>query len=259
MSDRNGIVLAPHLDDEIIGCYSVLDSVDQVIYFHDDYRSVPGALPNLPYIVYEKYHPQTLNSIFHSNPEKVVYLPSKYDYHPLHRKVRAIGMSWPGKKMFYSVEMNTPWLEEEANPSGKRKLFQRLYPGELETISKSDKYFFFKSIAPYDDLIWASVKWEDEILHRWPNAPDQVHFLRNLHRHKFYFSVDIQQFGDDRDIEYLMFRQELGFHFMGRAWPESVSCEQMAIAIKLWVEARYPGRMVRVSVFEDGENGCKLE
>ena len=32
------IVLAPHLDDEVIGCYSVWDKINKVVYFTKDYR-----------------------------------------------------------------------------------------------------------------------------------------------------------------------------------------------------------------------------
>ncbi len=260
-------VLAPHLDDEIIGCYSVLPTVDYVLYFHKDYRAKDLA-PNYYHVDLNRHGSDLISQgqVFTQGvgynvvkSDDTVYLPSRYDYHPLHRKVRKFGLGLPGKKMFYSVEMNTPWLEEEFDPPGKKLLLTERYPGEVATLSKSDKYFLFKSIKPFDEVIWASVRFEWDSIHRWPDAPDQIAILRNLHRHKFYFQVDVQQFGEDRDIEYLMFQDEIKKWVKAQPWPEYTSCEMFASRIKYWLEHSLSGeRLVRVSVYEDNENGCVL-
>ena len=250
------VVLAPHLDDEIIGCYSVLDKVDLVLYFSVDYRADQNQDQRPGRILYVPAGEWSLPQI---TTHDTVYIPSQFDYHPLHRKVRRVGLSLPGHKMFYSVEMNTPWLEEEADPEGKRNLFEKMYPGEVATISKSDKYFLFKSIQPFDSVIWASVRFTKPFIHHWPDAPEEVSFLAHPHRHLFHFQVDVQQFDGDREIEYLQLSSRVQTWFKTQIWGSSTSCEGFASRIKLWLETVYVDRKVRVSVYEDGENGVVLE
>ena len=253
------VVFAPHLDDEVIGCYSALPAVDEVVFFTADYRK---SLPRMPRILY------TDNSDFSENLDCFLYpdryrvlVPSRYDYHPLHKKVRL----WAEQRLpassllYYSVEMNVPWLEEEDDPEAKRACLEQWYPQEYQSISKSDKYFLFNSIQTFDELIWAKVRFQFEAYHCWPNAPLEVDFLRNLHRHLFHFEVSVQQFGDDRDIEYFLFSRQVQQYVRNENWPQRTSCEMFAISVKRWVEWTYAGRLVRVSVSEDGENGCLVE
>lgn len=245
------IILAPHLDDEVIGCYSIWSTLDRIYYFHQDYRA--NTLPDGRYMPWGSGTADTISE------QDTVYLPSKYDMHPLHRRVRCIGLSLPGKKFFYNVEMNVPWLQEENNPKGKRRFFKNLYPLEYETINKSDKYFLFKSIQPFDDIIWAVIKFQREMYHCWAGAPDEVSFLRNKHRHLFYFEVKIQQFGDDRDLEYFILSRKIQQWFDKQKWKEETSCEMFAMKIKVWLEVTYPDRLAEVSVFEDNENGALIQ
>ena len=250
------VILAPHLDDEIIGCFSILKEGDLVFYFKDDYRAVNLNRQGYAW-VYEHLAPGD-SLVLH--PDDVLYIPSRYDYHPLHREVNrfAVSVHHPHKR-WYSVEMNTPWLEEEENPKAKRACFEKLYPGEVETICKNDKYFLFKSIQPFDELIWASIKFQREMFHCWPGAPWEVDFLRHLHRHMFFFEVDVQQFGDDRDLEYFILRKKVMQWFDSQKFDLHTSCEMFARAVRDFLLVEYPGRQVRVSVYEDNENGARLE
>lgn len=252
------IVLAPHLDDEIIGCYSIWKEIDLVLYVQQDYRERCIADPPFSKPMYRHCSLDEIQGIATTG---TLYIPSQYDYHPLHREVRARAIGLACKKMFYSVEMNVPWLEVEEAPDQKRRLFERTYPGEIPTITKNDKYFLFKSIKPFDELIWASVRFTRPMIHCWPGAPEQVSHLQNLHRHLFHFQVDVQQYGDDRDVEYLMLSSRVQQWFDSQSWAPQTSCEMFARGIKWWLESLFvnPTRKVRVSVFEDNENGAVLE
>lgn len=251
------VILAPHLDDEIIGCFSILKKGDLVVYFKDDYRADSINRKGHPW-TYELGHVNDDYPALRS--DDVLYIPSRCDYHPLHQAVNryAVGINHP-KKIWYSVEMNTPWLQEEENPKMKLDLFKTLYPGEVETICKNDKYFLFKSIQSFDELIWASVKFQREMFHSWPDAPREVAFLKNLHRHIFFFEVDVQQFGDDRDLEYFILRRKVMQWFDSQTFLQHTSCEMFARAVREFLLIEYPGRQVRVSVYEDDENGCRVE
>lgn len=150
----NKIVFAPHLDDEVIGCYSIWDEIDIVVYFTKDYRE-----KIVRDIIFNKKPTQKFPSYIHIDEfnvdaihkREMIYLPSKYDFHPLHKKVRNKFLTLPSKKMFYSVEMNVPWLEEEKDSEGKLKLLKLLYPGEDLFINNA-KYYLFNSIKEYDDI-----------------------------------------------------------------------------------------------------------
>ncbi len=93
--------------------------------------------------------------------------------------------------------------------------------------------------------------------HQYPNAPDEVAYLRNDHRHLFHVRVEMQVDHDDRDLEFMIVKAELDKFlsdyegmFLG-----SVSCEQMGQNIVIALDARWPRRVREVIVAEDGENG----
>ena len=106
--------------------------------------------------------------------------------------------------------------------------------------------------------IW--VTFQKEGIHKYPDAPDEVDFLRYPHRHMFDFKVQIEVYNDDRDIEFFIFKR----------WLESLyaddilqldykSCEMMADDLAKQIKDKYPGRQLSIDVSEDGENGCHVE
>ena len=99
--------------------------------------------------------------------------------------------------------------------------------------------------------------------HCWPEAPEEVAYLRNIHRHIFVVRATIEVFHDDREIEFIMVKHkidtylrqhfdECGVWQMGRT-----SCEQVAEDILTLLNGfQRQTRNISVSVFEDDENGC---
>ena len=57
------------------------------------------------------------------------------------------------------------------------------------------------------NYIWITTSMEG--FHAYPDAPDEVAFLRNRHRHLFHFRVYIEVFHDDREIEFFMFKRDV--------------------------------------------------
>lgn len=117
------------------------------------------------------------------------------------------------------------------------------------------------------------VKTQFEGLHCWPDAPDEVKFLRHTHRHMFHVVLRLPVHHNDRELEFIMVKHELEKFLKERySWPDApaalgrMSCEDIAKSILKWVMVKYSGGCVRtlrgnvtVGVFEDGENGCWLE
>lgn len=111
-------------------------------------------------------------------------------------------------------------------------------------------------------LYLAKIKTQFEGFHCWPQAPEQVKFLRDRHRHLFHVTVWLEQEHNDRDIEYIMtkwdldnlikkMKTDLEAYVNGNA-----SCEMMAEYIYDNITL---GRNVEVEVTEDGENGALVK
>jgi len=95
-----------------------------------------------------------------------------------------------------------------------------------------------------------------EGFHEWPDAPEEVFFLRNNHRHIFHVTVEVPVSHSDRDVEFILlkrrvdaFIKEQNTHLVSETW----SCEQWALALLVKFDA------FRVEVSEDGENGAIVE
>ena len=104
--------------------------------------------------------------------------------------------------------------------------------------------------------MYAVVSLRKEGMHFYENAPDEVEFLRHPHRHMFHIKVFVQQFHDDRDVEYIMLKRFLDKKCILGDFLVGSSCEQIAKRIIELVKIKYgKHRKVKVEVFEDGENG----
>ena len=103
-----------------------------------------------------------------------------------------------------------------------------------------------------------------EDFHKYDEAPDEVDFLRLLHRHLFYVNVCIQVNEDDREIEFFMFKKQLAIfisHLMNdlELGGHKMSCEMMADYLAKKIMEKYPQRNLSVEVSEDGENSGIVE
>jgi len=95
--------------------------------------------------------------------------------------------------------------------------------------------------------------------HKWIDAPDEVAFLRNEHRHVFHVKVSVVAAHGDRDVEFFILKRNLSLHcerFAGQSF--LYSCEQLASRLgALLQKDRYKVQWIEVS--EDGENGARVE
>ena len=102
---------------------------------------------------------------------------------------------------------------------------------------------------------------EFEGLHRWKDCQyEEVNFLREWHRHKFFVKVGVRVDGSDREVEFFTFKywleREVLKEWKGKRFESS--CEMIAEEIgKRCLDARY--RVDFVEVWEDGENGARVE
>lgn len=104
----------------------------------------------------------------------------------------------------------------------------------------------------------AIVRFDVPGFHCWPEAPGARNYLAQRHRHLFHVEVQLELRHHEREVEFhdlLDFARER----MPGGEMEGRSCETMASELLHHIHERYPGRTVRVSVFEDGEVGASLE
>lgn len=105
------------------------------------------------------------------------------------------------------------------------------------------------------------VRGDYEFSHLYADAPEEVAYLRNLHRHIFNYEVEIEVFHNDRELEFIMVKHQINKFVKAScsAWPMTTSCERMAMDIGSYLRANYGfERELTVSVFEDNENGAKV-
>jgi hypothetical protein len=105
-------------------------------------------------------------------------------------------------------------------------------------------------------FIW--VTFQKEGIHKYPDAPEGVEFLKYPHRHMFHFRVEMEVFHDDRDVEFILLKRELeALYSEGTLQLDFKSCEMMADDLYEYLEDKYEGRDVVIEVSEDLENGTR--
>ena len=115
--------------------------------------------------------------------------------------------------------------------------------------------------------IW--VTFRKEGIHKYPAAATDpalatgdrydVSFLGYPHRHIFHFTVSIEVFHLDRDVEFIQFKRWLeDLYSQGTLELDFKSCEMISDDLYEQIATRYPGRDVEITVAEDGENGATI-
>jgi hypothetical protein len=106
------------------------------------------------------------------------------------------------------------------------------------------------------NFIWITT--EKEMFHCYPEAEEEVKFLRQIHRHIFKFKVYLEVFTDSRDIEFILFKKfineeinKLNVNLLDK------SCEMISNYLANGIKAKYPQRDIKIEVSEDGENGSE--
>jgi hypothetical protein len=97
-----------------------------------------------------------------------------------------------------------------------------------------------------------------EMFHRYPDAPNEVSFLKNLHRHLMKVKVAIQVVGNEREIEFFMFQRKVN-EYLEHHIPDNKSCEAISDLLATEIKLDYPDREIRIEISEDGENSSYCE
>ena len=110
-------------------------------------------------------------------------------------------------------------------------------------------------------FVW--VTFQRKGYHFYPDAPEDVGYLRDRHRHLFKFKVKIEVWHDNREIEFHQFQNKIeGWFDDGTLELNHKSCEMISDDLyrKIYNEYHYQGDQPRelcIEISEDGECGSE--
>jgi len=159
--------MIPHADDEIIGCSTILQTglVKQIICgTHEVMKECNAAHKNLP--KKERFLCRMTTgflerlSDFENHKNDILFFPDPiYEIHPEHRVWGAVGERLLREKgynvIFYSINMQAPYVRQVPNFERKKELLNQCYPGKKSLWRYEHKYFLFEG---YNKWI---MTWED--------------------------------------------------------------------------------------------------
>ena len=166
---KDTIIVAPHPDDEIIGCFEIIEKTIElggntfVLYANDTELpewALNGENPlNISPIT--KEYMNLYLEIF--NPEEVMFLfPDPiYEFHPQHRKYGHIGekmLRRGNNVVFYNINMQAPYIREVRAPDRKREILNLYYPKKADLWEYDHKYFLFEGQVKW---LGGMYKWQD--------------------------------------------------------------------------------------------------
>lgn len=158
------IIVAPHYDDELIGCYSVLranynDHKCIILYLSDDVKigkeclKLPSLFPNVTdqQVVTKANLPRRIRGLIKTGCK--VYFPDPYfETHPFHKSVGNLGVEFKNfysGVIFYSTNMLAPYIFELSSPSDKKQALDNIYKSQRDLWKYDHKYFLFEGYCQW--------------------------------------------------------------------------------------------------------------
>lgn len=144
------VIIAPHPDDEIIGCYKYLTQTNPIIIYDGDTdierRNETQKLRDHAEIKVQLFLMSIPPNLL--NKDTIFYFPDPvYELHPLHRKWGAIGEQYAREGhnvLFYNTNMNAPYIHEVDNSKAKEALLNTVYPSQSDLWKYEKKYVLFE-------------------------------------------------------------------------------------------------------------------
>lgn len=152
--DQERIIIAPHPDDEIIGCFEAMRDHAIIIYDGDTPKErreealkLRKHYPQIKQLFQKSIPPQLKNSI------NMFYFPDPvYEVHPLHRYWGCIGeqMAREGAfVIFYNTTMTAPYIHEVGNVNKKEAILNEVYESQKSLWRYEKKYVLFEGYCKW--------------------------------------------------------------------------------------------------------------
>jgi len=151
------VIIAPHYDDEIIGCWEILNNplVKPIIIYMQDNKDRQNEAIKLKTFI-ERVQIQLFQRSIPShflNPSNVLYFPDHiFEFHPDHRKWGATGEEYLRQGLnviYYSINMQAPYIHEVKDFKGKRHLLEKVYPSQKSLWKNEAKYYLFEGYCKW--------------------------------------------------------------------------------------------------------------
>jgi len=145
-------IIAPHVDDEAIGCWSYLAAgrVTEVIYLFEltATRRAEAQAAAREFGFNPVFSTGTLPEV---RTDAFVLLPSITDSHPHHQQANRHYRNLPNAKQFYQVDMQAGKTVLGGGAAGlKKQALDRLYPSQKALWATDASYYLFENIQEKD-------------------------------------------------------------------------------------------------------------
>lgn len=152
------VIIAPHGDDEVIGCFDVLEKYNEnnkiaIVYGPDMENHRKEELLKL------KEYYSCLQLIQNIVPQHLVQMENKFyfpnptdEMHPDHRKWAQVGEGLARNGLdvtFYTIQMNVPYIYKVENPDKKLEVLNYVYPSQNELWNNDKKYILFEGYCKW--------------------------------------------------------------------------------------------------------------
>lgn len=154
---RRPCVVAPHYDDEVIGCFEVLlASEDSVVVYTNERPPVhcrarivePSSPPLWPKISEFTFSPTLPKAFIRESELFTFYFPDPvYEVHPEHRFQGAFGeklLRQGFDVVFYTTNMLAPYIHRVKDSTLKLRVLNNYYPNKSSLWEYDYKYFLFE-------------------------------------------------------------------------------------------------------------------
>lgn len=164
------VIVAPHADDEVIGCWEILAGVrgrltgEQVTIIHTVTPQTKAEYAAFsiwfPWVVVVNTSGMGLDDLAKAalwlrgsaHEGETWYFPDPfYEDHPMHRFWGALGANLQRTNeankvqvAFYTTNMRAPYLRELLTPDAKRRVLDECYPEKRSLWAHDYRYFLFE-------------------------------------------------------------------------------------------------------------------
>ena len=144
------IIIAPHADDELIGCSHLLQwgQVLGIVYVETTSKREAEARVLCETLGIKCWflHGNIWN-LLSLPPKYTYYIPSPEDRHPLHSLVYYLMFHEYSHLVVYSTQMRDYFVREVEDPLHKKSLLDKYYPSQKSLWEFDHKYFLFEGYA----------------------------------------------------------------------------------------------------------------